>query len=67
MVVTDLPGTVAREQNARTIWGQYYPGFTDRERRLHSRGDLLAAIDRTRALVIDGTRTFRYPRGSTAP
>jgi len=57
---------VAREQNAHHL-GQYYPGFTDRERRLHSRGDLLAAIDRTRALVIDGTRTFRYPRGSTAP
>jgi SAM-dependent methyltransferase len=54
------------EQNARTIWGQYFPGFTDRERRLHSRGDLLAAIDQTGGLVVDATRTFRYPRSSTS-
>jgi SAM-dependent methyltransferase len=54
------------EQNARTIWGQYFPGFTDRERRLHSRGDLLAAVDRTSGLVLDDTRTFRYPRSSTS-
>ena len=25
------------QQNARTIWGRYFPGFTDQERRLHSR------------------------------
>jgi malonyl-CoA O-methyltransferase len=23
-------------QNARTIWGRYFPGFTEREQRLHS-------------------------------
>ena len=38
------------QQNARTIWGQYFPGFTDREQRLHSRGDLLAAVDQTSGL-----------------
>ena len=58
--------TRTADQNARTIRGHYFPGFTDRERRLHSRGDLLAAIDRTRGLVVDGTRAFRYPRSSTS-
>ena len=44
------PGAAARrpavhlhrtpQQNARTIWGRYFPGFTEHEQRLHSQAAL---------------------------
>jgi SAM-dependent methyltransferase len=53
------------EQNARTIWGRYFPGFAEHERRLHSEGALRAAVGGTRDLVLTGVRTLRHPRSST--
>jgi len=53
------------EQNARTIWGRYFPGFAEREQRLHSERALRAAVRQTRGLVVVGTRTFRHARTST--
>ncbi len=53
------------EQNARTIWGRYFPGFAEHEQRLHSEQALRAAVRQTRGLALVGTRTFRYPRAST--
>jgi SAM-dependent methyltransferase len=53
------------EQNARTIWGRYFPGFAEHEQRLHSKQALQAAVRQTRGLLLTGTRTFRYPRSST--
>jgi ubiquinone/menaquinone biosynthesis C-methylase UbiE len=35
------------EQNARTVWGRYFPGFTEREQRLHSEAALREAVCRT--------------------
>ena len=32
------------QQNARTIWGRYFPGFTEHEQRLHSETALRDAI-----------------------
>jgi ubiquinone/menaquinone biosynthesis C-methylase UbiE len=60
MVYTRTPA-----QNARTIWGRYFPGFVEHERRLHSALALRAAVRRTRGLVVAGTRTFRHRRSST--
>lgn len=53
------------EQNARTIWGRYFPGFAEHEQRLHSEHTLRAAIRRTRGLLLAGTRTFHHKRSST--
>ncbi len=54
------------QQNARTIWGRYFPGFTEREQRLHSRAALREAIRATGGLKVVATQTFRHPRSSTA-
>ena len=54
------------QQNARTIWGRYFPGFTEHERRLHSKAALRDAIRRTDGLTVVATQTFRHPRSNTA-
>jgi len=54
------------QQNARTIWGRYFPGFTEHEQRLHSETALLDAVRRTGGLTVVATQTFRHPRSSTA-
>jgi len=54
------------QQNARTIWGRYFPGFTEREQRLHSEAGFADAVRRTAGLRIVATRTFSHPRSSTA-
>src|SRR5437763_4886870 len=42
------------QQNARTIWGQYFPGFTEHEQRLHSEAALRDAIRATSGLKLAG-------------
>jgi SAM-dependent methyltransferase len=54
------------QQNARTIWGRYFPGFTEHEQRLHSQTALLDAVSRTGGLTVLATQTFQHPRSSTA-
>jgi SAM-dependent methyltransferase len=54
------------QQNARTIWGRYFPGFTEHEQRLHSQTALRDAVRRTGGLTVVATQTFRHPRSSTA-
>jgi SAM-dependent methyltransferase len=54
------------QQNARTIWGRYFPGFTEREQCLHSQDALRDAISATSGLNVVVTQTFRHPRSSTA-
>jgi SAM-dependent methyltransferase len=54
------------EQNARTIWGRYFPGFTEHEQRLHSEAAFRDAIWRTDGLRVVATQSFRHPRSSTA-
>src|SRR5712671_2380171 len=53
-------------QNARTIWGRYFPGFTEHEQRLHSQAALRGAVRRAGGLTVAATQTFRHPRTSTA-
>jgi SAM-dependent methyltransferase len=52
-------------QNARTIWGRLFPGFTEREQRLHSEAALTDAVHRTRGLRLVDTETFRHSRSTT--
>lgn len=54
------------QQNARTIWGRYFPGFTEHEQRLHSEAAFRDAIWRTDGLRVVATQSFRHPRSSTA-
>jgi hypothetical protein len=58
--------TRAPQQNARTIWGRYFPGFTEHEQRLHSEAALREAIGATSGLHLAAAQTFRLPRSSTA-
>jgi SAM-dependent methyltransferase len=54
------------QQNARTIWGRYFPGFTEHEQRLHSQAAIRDAVSRTGGLKMAATQTFSHPRSSTA-
>jgi SAM-dependent methyltransferase len=54
------------QQNARTIWGRYFPGFTEHEQRLHSEAALGEAIRATSGLTVAATQTIKLPRSSTA-
>jgi ubiquinone/menaquinone biosynthesis C-methylase UbiE len=54
------------QQNARTIWGRYFPGFTEHEQRLHSEAALREAIGATSGLNLAAAQTFKLPRSSTA-
>ena len=54
------------QQNARTIWGRYFPGFTEHEQRLHSEATLRDAVQRADGLQMAATQTFRHQRTSTA-
>jgi SAM-dependent methyltransferase len=53
------------QQNARTIWGRYFPGFTEHEQRLHSQAAIRDAVKRT-GLQVVATQTFKHSRSSTA-
>jgi SAM-dependent methyltransferase len=54
------------QQNARTIWGRHFPGFTEHEQRLHNEAAIRDAVRRTDGLTMIATQTFRHPRTSTA-
>jgi SAM-dependent methyltransferase len=54
------------QQNARTIWGRYFPGFTEHEQRLHSQAAIRDAVNRTSGLTMITAHTFQHPRTSTA-
>src|SRR6266705_5343356 len=54
------------QQNARTIWGRYFPGFTEHEQRLHTQAAIRDAVNRTGGLTMITAETFQHPRTSTA-
>jgi len=53
------------QQNARTIWGRYFPGFTEHEQRLHSETAFRDSVRRTNGLKVIAAQTFQHPRSST--
>jgi SAM-dependent methyltransferase len=53
------------QQNARTIWGRYFPGFTEHEQRLHSEAAIRDAVRRTDGLTMVAAQAFRHRRSST--
>jgi len=53
------------EQNERTIWGRWFPGFAAHEQRLHSEATLRDAVLQTPGLRLVDTQSFRHSRSST--
>ena len=50
------------EQNARTVWGQHFPGFTKRETRLYRCERLEAAISDLSELYLETIQEFKNVR-----
>jgi SAM-dependent methyltransferase len=50
------------EQNARSIWGRRFPGFSDKETRLFRRDRLERAVAATAGLELLGVQEYRFPR-----
>ena len=53
------------EQNARTIWGKHFPGFTDYETRLYEDVRLQKAIESTPGLRLGSITDFRNERSDS--
>lgn len=53
------------EQNARNIWGQYSPGFTERETRLYRSSRLKEAIDSVSGLRLEDMQEFKHERSDS--
>lgn len=54
-----------RSQNARTIWGRYFPGFLHKETRLYELGELAGLVEKNGSFVIEESRDLRFPRTQT--
>ena len=50
------------EQNEHTIWGQHFPGFTERETRLYQCERLGEAISKVQGLQLEGMHEFKHVR-----
>ncbi len=50
------------EQNARSIWGRFFPGFCERETRLFALADMEAWVAQAAGLSLAATKTFRFER-----
>ncbi|NIQ37653.1 MAG: methyltransferase domain-containing protein [Proteobacteria bacterium] len=50
------------EQNARTVWGQHFPGFSAHETRLHCCKRIEEAIDCASGLHVAGVEVFKFWR-----
>lgn len=59
-VYTRLP-----EQNARSIWGRFFPDFTEKETRLLELGDIHRGIENTAGLRFVSATCLRYRRRSS--
>ena len=57
--------TRSPDQNAKTIWGQYFPGFLDKEGRLYQQSEIEAWIDKAEGLQLIAARVFRYARAAS--
>ncbi len=50
------------EQNAQSVWGRYFPGFRQRETRLHGLDRMTAWVAAARGLKLVEAKTFSYSR-----
>jgi SAM-dependent methyltransferase len=57
--------TRLRNQNARNIWGQYFPSFVEKETRLYELNEMEQWIQSVDSLTIERVKLFKYKRNST--
>ena len=57
--------TRSRRQNARSVWGRHFPGFSEKEDRLHEVSEMTAALLVVDGLELEEARAFRFPRAET--
>ena len=57
--------TRLRSQNARNIWGRYFPFFLEKEDRLYELGELEGMIETVGSLDIECTEQFKYRRSAS--
>ena len=56
-IYTRLP-----EQNARSIWGKFFPKFLEKETRLFELAEMEKWVEQTNGLELAEVRKFQYPR-----
>lgn len=56
--------TRLRSQNARNIWGRYFPLFSAKEDRLYELDELEKYIHSVRSVKLESTQVFKYKRRS---
>ena len=54
-----------RDQNERSIWGQYFPGFAKKETRLYGEEELTRIIGRAQGLAVGDLTYFSFQRTAT--
>ena len=54
-----------RSQNARSIWGRYFPRFAEKEDRLYESDVMREAVASVLGLTLERIEPFRYLRGSS--
>jgi len=57
--------TRTQEQTRNSIWGKFFPGFSDKEQRLFWKDELIRKLERLRNFEIISYIEFEYPRTST--
>ena len=57
--------TRLREQNARNIWGQYFPLFSEKEDRLYELNEMKQQIQSVDLLNLETAKPFKYKRNAT--
>ncbi len=57
--------TRLKSQNKRNIWGQFFPMFNEKEKRLYELKELKSAVRDTENLHLESIVIFKYPRISS--
>ncbi|UCF04912.1 MAG: class I SAM-dependent methyltransferase [bacterium] len=57
--------TRLRSQNRKNIWGRYFPGFSEKEKRLYELDELKSAIKKVKPLKLRSIEFFRFNRTAT--
>lgn len=57
--------TRTRSQNAKNIWGQFFPEFLDKEKRLFELDEMKKWVESAKTLKLEKVKEFRYKREAT--
>lgn len=57
--------TRLRSQNLRSVWGQHFPRFNEKENRLYELNELKETLEKFRDINIVSTEFFKYERESS--